>query len=155
MASRKLGNVPADLRRAGQRFAGWRQRRTAGSRIPEPLWTLATELATVHGLHRTALVLGLDYYSLKQRVESSCRSGDHSGDRPGDQRTPAAFVELSPPSLPLSSPSPIASPSSRECLLEFENGLGAKMRVHLKGHDAPDLASLCRSFWNRDSWTAE
>jgi hypothetical protein len=151
MASRKLGNVPADLRRSERRFAVWRRTRTAGSRIPEPLWMLATELATVHGLHRTALVLGLDYYSLKQRVESSCRSGDHSG----DQRTPAAFVELSPPSLPLSSPSPIASPSSRECLLEFENGLGAKMRVHLKGHDAPDLASLCRSFWNRDSWNAE
>jgi hypothetical protein len=146
MASRKLGNVPADLRRAGQRLAGWRQRRTAGSRIPEPLWTLATELATVHGLHRTASVLGLDYYSLKQRVESSCRSGDH----PGDQRTPAAFVELSPPSLPLASPT-----SACECLLEFENGLGAKLRVHLKGHDAPDLASLCRSFWNRDSWNAE
>ena len=151
MASRKLGDVSADLRRAQQRFAAWRRTRTAGSRIPDALWTLATELATVHGLHRTALVLGLDYYSLKQRVESSCRSGDH----PGDHRTPAAFVELSPPSLPLSSPSPIASPSSCECLLEFENGLGAKMRVHLKGHDAPDLASLCRSFWNRDSWNAE
>jgi hypothetical protein len=146
MASRKLGDVPADLRRARQQFAAWRRGRTAGSRIPEPLWTLATELATVHGLHRTASVLGLDYYSLKQRVESSCRSGDH----PGDQRTPAAFVELSPPSLPLSSPS-----SACECLLEIENGLGAKLRVHLKGHDAPDLALLCRSFWNRDSWNAE
>ena len=136
MAGRKLGDVPADLRRARQRFAVWRRGRTTGSRIPEPLWTLATELATVHGLHRTASVLGLDYYSLKQRAESSyCL----------DQRTPAAFVELSPPSLPLSSPS-----SPRECLLEFENGLGAKMRVHLKGHDAPDLASLCRSFWDAE-----
>jgi hypothetical protein len=147
MASRNLGGVSADLRRARQRFSGWRQTRTAGSRIPEPLWTLATELATVHGLHRTASVLGLDYYSLKQRVESSCRSGNH----PGDQRTPAAFVELSPPSLPLASP----SSSGGECLLEFENGLGAKMRIHLKGHDAPDLASICRNFWNRDSWDAE
>ncbi len=149
MASRNLGDVSADLRRARQRFAAWRRTRPAGSRIPEPLWMLATELATVHGLHRTASALGLDYYSLKQRVESSCCSGDQSGDR----RSTAAFVEISSPSLPLASPS---SPSStRECLLEFENGLGAKMRIHWKGHDVPDLASLCRSFWNRDSWNSE
>jgi hypothetical protein len=102
---------------------------------------LATELAGVHGVHRTASALGLDYYSLKQRVEASCRRDRHST---------AAFVEISPPSLPPSSPL-----STCECLLEFENGLGAKMRIHWKGHDVPDLASLCRSFWNRDSWNAE
>jgi len=38
-----------------------------------------------------------------------------------------------------------------ECTLELENAGGAKMRVHLKGVEAPDLAALARSFWRSES----
>ena len=130
MAGRKQG-IPAALRRARERFAAWRRTRQVGARIPEPLWMLAIDLADAHGLHRTASVLGLDYYSLKKRAGSSRGCG---------QRAAAAFVELSPP--------PLAS--AGECVVEFEDGLGARMRVHLKGYGAPDLASLGRSFWNAE-----
>ncbi len=131
MGGGKHGGVPAVLRRARERFAAWRRTRQVGTRIPEPLWTLAIEVAEAHGLHRTASALGLDYYSLQKRAES------WNGRRP---RAAAAFVELSP--LPLA--------SAGECVIEFDNGLGARMRVHLKGYDAPDLASLGRSFWDAE-----
>lgn len=139
MDSRKRGGgVPAELRRARDRLAAWRRTRRVGARIPEPLWTLAIELADDHGLHRTASVLGLDYYSLKKRAESPSGRG---------RRAAAAFVELSPsPSTPPPA-SPPASASACECLVEFENGLGGRLRVHLKGPDlkglaAPDLVAL-------------
>ena len=49
----------------------------------------------------------------------------------------ATFVEL---------PAPV-QPGAGECILELEDPGGAKMRVHLKGVEAPDLAALSRSFW--------
>jgi hypothetical protein len=105
-----------------------------GKRIPESLWGLAVELATSCGVHRTSKALGLDYYSLKKRIELSA-----SGDR---LRSPRAtpFVELTVP----------AKSSGSECVLELEDASGAKMRVHLKGVETPDLAALSRAFWGLD-----
>jgi hypothetical protein len=130
MAGRKRGDVPGALWRARARFAAWRRTRRTGTRIPKPLWTLAVELARDYGVHRTASALGLDYYALKKRVESLNGPG---------HRASTAFLELPPPSIP-----------AEECILEFENGLGAQMRVHLKGHSPPDLAALGRSFWDAE-----
>ena len=53
----------------------------------------------------------------------------------------ATFLEL---------PAPVWS-GCGECTLELENAGGAKMRVHLKGVEAPDLAALARSFWRSES----
>ena len=41
--------------------------------------------------------------------------------------------------------------SSGECTMELEDTDGAKLRVHLKGFAAPDLAALSRSFWQSES----
>jgi hypothetical protein len=41
------------------------------SRIPQPLWTLAVELVRRHGVSRTAIALGLDYYQLKRRAAAT------------------------------------------------------------------------------------
>ncbi len=54
--------------------------------------------------------------------------------------TSSAFVELPP--VPLSMMS--------ECVIEWEDVAGARMRVQLKGQSAPDLLALSRSFWNAD-----
>ena len=37
--------------------------------------------------------------------------------------------------------------SAGECILEWEDVDAAKMRVHLKGLEAPDLFSMSCSFW--------
>jgi hypothetical protein len=103
-------------------------------RIPEPLWRLASRLAVAYGVCRTASELGLDYYGLKRRVEDQTSPAHCSAGQP-------AFVEL--PASTLALPD--------ECILEFENALGSKLRVHLRGGAIPDLVALGRSFWNAES----
>jgi hypothetical protein len=127
MRRRKRGEVPARLSRLEQRFAAWRKSRQWGERIPQPLWKAAAQLAAECGLNQTARILKLDYYSLKKHLD---RDGVKSA-----ANTP--FVEL-PPMLPLVS----------ECIIEFEDGSGASMRMHLKGTAPPDVLALGRSFWN-------
>jgi hypothetical protein len=137
MGRTRGGRVPPRLRRAAERFAAWRRTRNGGRRIPEPLWQLASRLAKTYGVCRTASALGLDYYGLKKRTEepaSPALPTQRSAGRP-------AFVEL--PAATLASPG--------ECLLEFENAVGAKLRVHLKGATIPDLVALGRSLWNAES----
>lgn len=128
MVGRKHRDIPAPLARGRDRFEAWRRTRKAGTRIPNKLWSLAVKLVDGHGLNRTASILGLDYYSLKKRVEA--RNSDSTS-------VPPTFIELSPP-LPS---------ASGECVVEFEDGAGASIRVHLRGCDAPDLVALGRSFW--------
>ena len=118
--------LPAGLRRAAVRIEDWRRTRTKRV-VPAELWRLAVELAGRHGLSPTARALRLDYYSLKSRLG-----------RPGSAIVPkASFVELvaSAPAV------------ARECLVEFENGAGAKMRVHLKGDGVAEVATLERVFF--------
>jgi hypothetical protein len=92
------------------------------------LWALAVRLTSTHGLHRTASVLRLDYYSLKKRVEATHGQPDSAG---------PAFVEL-----------PAAVTAGRECVLEFEDGAGVSLRIHLRGYDATEIAAVGRSFRN-------
>ncbi len=122
---------PKDLLQAWRRFRAWRQRRSLGSRIPRPLWALAARLANRHGVCRTAAVLGLDYYSLKKRVEGAALEAASSG---------PAFVEV---------PGPVVL--GRQCQFELDNGAGATLRLHLAGYDAADVATLARSFWTAES----
>ena len=126
MCGRKRGGVPAPLLRLEQRFAAWRKTRRHGDRIPKTLWKSAARLVAKYGLNQTAKVLKLDYYSLKEHVE-----------REAVDSASAAFVEL---------PSPISSAS--ECIMEFEDGTGACMHVHLRGADVPDVLALADRFWN-------
>ena len=130
MSNRRTREVPARLEGLRQRFDRWRRTREGRSRIPETLWTAAAKAAGKYGLNPTAQALRLDYHALKKRVEAV-------GNLP-DGGAVTTFVELARP----------ASGGSRECILELEDPGGAKMRVHLKGVDAPDLAALSRSFWS-------
>jgi hypothetical protein len=127
MEPRKRQLLPPDLRRAQGRFQAWRKRRSLGERIPPSLWAIAARLAGTHGVSRTAAALGLDYYSLKQRVEPAGSQPQPSG---------PAFVEVSPTPL-------IAV---RHCRLELDNTTGARLRMELSGYDAADLEALVRGF---------
>ena len=132
MARNFSGNIPTDLANAQRQFQKWRRSCKKRSRIPEPLWDLAVQLAHTHGLSPTALALKLDYYSLKKRLQRGNR-GD------GDQHpssTPT-FIELGP----------LPQAASTECVIELADGAGALMRVQLKGYHAADVAALGRTFW--------
>jgi len=138
MTIKRTRNLPARLEGARRRFERWRRTRKVRSRIPESLWASAVKLAGRYGIHRTAKALRVDYYSLKKRVEG--RPAATASNVPG-AAAGAMFLEL--PAT--------AWAGSGECTLELEDAGGAKMRVHLKGFAAPDLAALGRSFWQSES----
>jgi len=98
------------------------------------------KLAGAYGLCRTARTLGLDYNALKRRVAST-RPGDSLGPKrvgtqaarleTAAQETATAFVEVvtaQRAGLP-------------ECIVELENPRGAKMRIHVKGNQIPDVVT--------------
>jgi hypothetical protein len=120
--------LPLPLRRASERFQRWRRVRRGRTPIPEPLWTLATQLAGRFGVSKTAATLKLDYYGLKRRL-SETSAGD-----------PTVFLELPGSSLA----------AAGECIIDCQNSVGARMRIHLKGVALPDLAALGRSLWSSE-----
>ena len=134
MGTKKTRDLSARLEGVRRRFERWRRTRRVRSRVPEPLWAAAVKMARICGIHRTARALRVDYYVLKKRVEQQVAQ------TPGvpEAGAVATFIELASP----------ARAGSCECILELENVGGAKMRVHLKGVEAPDLAALSRSLWD-------
>lgn len=132
MHGRKRGMVPAELASLARQFAGWRQSREFGARIPERLWQAAVGMAAKYGLSRTASALKLAYYSLKERVDHAKRVARNS-----PQAAPT-FVEL--PGLALT--------ATGECVIEFEKASGDRMRMQLKGINIADLAAFGRDFWD-------
>lgn len=151
MRSRKSRAIPARLEAGQRRFERWRRTRKGRARIPASLWASAVKLAGAYGLCRTARALGLDYYSLKQRVEAGAaqRSAGPAASRGLPEPAGARFVELP---LLAGAGELAARTTDRlpECLLEFERADGAKLRVHLKGVTAADLAALGRSVWGNE-----
>jgi len=150
MRSGARGDLPAGLETLRRRFERWRRTRKGRCPTPDRLWEPAVKAAGVHGLHRTATALRVNYYALKKQVERAGAGGDlpaeagsasrDASDGPvgsGDGRTVATFLELAPP----------ASRNAGECVLELENPGGAKLRIHLKGVEVPDLAAMSRDFW--------
>jgi len=158
MGARERRGLPARLEAVRGRFERWRRTRKVRSRIPEPLWAAAVRAAAQYGIHRTARALRLNYYELKKRVEGASaakkrgeasaakKRGEASAAKKRGEASalPAGKVPAGSRFLELPAP---AWPGCGECTLELENGGGAKLRVHLKGFEAPDLAALSRSFW--------
>lgn len=136
MGSKTAGDLSIRLEGVRRRFERWRRTRKVRSRVPKSLWAAAVKMARMCGVHRTARALRVDYYSLRKRVEQEVAQADAS-----EAGAVATFVELARP----------ARAGSCECTLELENAGGAKMRVHLKGVEAPDLAALSRSLWDLGS----
>jgi hypothetical protein len=111
---------------ARQRFEAWRKRGRPGRRIPDELWSLAVGLARKHGINPIARMLGLDYYALKKKLNSS-----------HEEEQSRKFIELFPAGT---------SSSRIVCTIELEDGRGAKMRICVDGPTLPDLVALTRVF---------
>ena len=147
MGTQKTRGLAARLEPIRRRFENWRRTREMRAHIPGALWMAAVKVAGVCGISRTAHTLGVNYTALKRRVEQQEATAP-TGPEPGaglKQHRPApggvgpspAFLELTP-----------CSRTGRcHCLLELEDGSGAKMRVELREVETPDLAALGRSFW--------
>ena len=135
MRSRIRGAEPARLEAVRRRFELWRRTREGRSRIPDVLWNSAVKLSATYGIHRTAKTLRLNPDSLKKRVASTNGNGSRGQKKPrqqsAGQEAAAAFVELVP----------TEGACPPECIVELENPRGAKMRIHAKGNQIPDVVT--------------
>ena len=78
MSSSSPATAP-QLAEVAAALAQWRSTRPRSTRIPEDLWSQATELAERHGLAKVAVALKLDYKSLKRRLSvRHCTDDAHS-----------------------------------------------------------------------------
>jgi len=113
------------LQRQLEQFRSTQPRRT---RLPEPVWQAAIELARRYGVYAVAHPLRLDYTRLKKRL----------GTVPGPRRKRAkpGFVELIAP----------RSATLEECIIEFESADRGKMRIQWKSPTPPDWAGLLRAW---------
>lgn len=133
MAGRQRVELPGELLVLAAKLKQWRRSRARGTRIPEPFWNAAVELAGRLGVSRTATALQVGYYSLQERCERASCLVSRS-----EPSAAAAFVELPPGSF--------AAPTT-ECVIELEKASGARLRIRLPGTPTPDLVALSRSFW--------
>jgi hypothetical protein len=124
-------NVQNDLEQLRRRFEEFRNTQARHSRLPEPLWAAAAELARRHGVNPTARALRLDYTALKRRTEEG-------GQRKAKRRlaTPPTFMEFVAPG---------AKPVTN-CTVEVESVRGGKLRLDLKAIATAELVDLIRAF---------
>ncbi len=121
--------IPSEIQELSRQIEQWRSTRPRRRRMPQPLWTLAANLAKQYGVAKIAKCLHLDYYALKKRTQPAEESSaPESG---------PIFVEL--PHLPTASVS--------ECSIELEHPRGSRMRIHVTGTALPDIAELTRTFY--------
>jgi hypothetical protein len=141
MAVRTGAGREEELQRGSARFAEWRRTRRRGTPIPVELWELAVELAERYGVSRTSQALPVGYYALQARVAACGQFSDDSKSVPAVDCSPVTlspkFVEL--PAATLGAPV--------ECVVEFEKPGGAKLRIHVRSSQLPDLSALGRAFW--------
>ena len=132
--SQSLPFADPQLADAAAALAEWRSTLPRSSRIPEDLWSRATELAERHGVAKVAVALKLDYTSLKRRLTGT-------GQRPagGERTSPQspAFVELNF-GLPL-------APAA--CVLVLSDRHGRALRIELPRAASRDIAEVARSLW--------
>ena len=132
--SAKSRIAPPQLQRLAQRLKAWRSTRVAGQRIPQELWKEAAELASVHGLSRTATALQLSYYDLQSRI-----SGSSAPRRP---RVPVThFVELAAPTGPAG--------LHQQGTLELVQSSGARLTLRLPNATPKDLLPIVHLFLRR------
>src|ERR1700730_15364144 len=113
------------LQRQLDQFRSTQPRRT---KLPEPLWEAAVELARQHGVYSVAHPLRLDYMGLKKRL------GGASTRR--RKTIKPAFVELVAP----------GRGHLEECVIELESSGGSKMRIQWKTTAPPDWTNLLRAW---------
>ena len=110
----------------------WRKTRKRPGRMPEDLWNLVVRLARRHGINPVAHPVGLDYYSLKRRLDASEATGRAA------RRASSRFVEVE-----VARPPPV----SPQCVLELEGPRGRKMTLRVCG--PVDVVALAEAFWRR------
>ena len=132
MAAKNYSTSRPSLSEVKEQFKIWRRIRKSPRPIPEKLWQVAVSLTATHSISQISKELVLDYSALKKRVPIKKKST-------ADKTSPPGFIELNlEPSAAVS-----------ECMVEMQDTLGAKMRMHFRGKPDFDLLELAKAFWRR------
>jgi hypothetical protein len=130
---RKRHLVPAQsLSEVKEQFKTWRRTRKSLRPIPEKLWAAAVKLTAQHSISQIAKELVVDYSVLKRRVQLKNKDAAAS-------TKPPDFIELN-----LEPPAAVS-----ECIVEMQDRLGLKMRMHFRGQTDVDLFELAKLFWTK------
>jgi len=130
MSTKLPANLAPALSAACRQINQWRRRGRRGrrgGRMPEALWRRAAALAGKYGLTPTARALKLNYYSLKKRLVEA------ASEEIAPTQAQPDFIEIPPGVL---TPSPV------ECMIEWIDGGGSVVRMHIQGAGLPELTAL-------------
>jgi hypothetical protein len=132
MNSRQPTKIPIALSEARRQLDHWRsQQPSKRTRLPEEFWRQAVALAKQYGLNKTARALKVKYESLKKHLE---QSGANEGD---SAKVQPEFIELLPA---------VIEPGAVECMLEWADGCGASVRMHIRGAGPSELSAVAGVF---------
>ena len=130
---KKKHEVPSQtLNQVKEQLKNWRKARKSPRPIPENLWLAAVSLTANHFISQIAKELVLDYTALKSRA--AIKNIDNAA-----SRNAAGFIEVN-----LDPPAAVA-----ECIVEMQDIVGAKMRMHFRGQTDFDLLQLAKAFWSK------
>ena len=132
MASKNYPTPRPSLSEVKKQFKIWRRTRKSPRPIPDKLWQAAVSLTATHSISQISKELVLDYNALKRRVSAKKKNTATSISSPG-------FVELN-----LEPPVAVS-----ECIVEMQDNLGAKMRMHIRGETEFDPIQLAQAFWRK------
>jgi len=132
MASKNYPTPRPSLSEVKKQFKIWRRTRKSPRPIPNKLWQAAVSLTATHSISQISKELVLDYNALKRRVPTKNKNTATSISSPG-------FIELN-----LEPPAAVS-----ECIVEMQDNLGAKMRMHIRGKTDFDLLELTKVFWSK------
>ncbi len=132
MASKNYSTPRPSLSEVKEQFKIWRKTRKTPRPIPDKLWQAAVSLTATHSISQISKELVLDYNALKRRVPTRKKNT-------AAKMSPAGFIELNlePPAAVL------------ECIVEMQDSLGSKMRMHIRGKTEFDPVQLAQAFWRK------
>ena len=120
------------LSKVKAQFKTWRRTRKSPRPIPEKLWASAVDLTANYSISQIAKELVVDYSTLKRRVHTKKKTG-------AALTNPPDFIELN-----LEAPAAVS-----ECIVEMQDRVGSKMRMHIKGKTDFDFLELAKVFWSK------
>ena len=132
MASKNYPTPRPSLSEVKEQFKIWRRTRKSPRPIPEQLWQAAVSLTATLSISQISKELVLDYSALKKRVPIKKKSTANKTSAP-------SFIELN-----LEPPAAVS-----ECIVELQDNLGAKMRMHIRGKTEFDPIQLAQAFWRK------
>ena len=132
MESKNYSTPRPAISEVKEQIKTWRKTRKNPRPIPDKLWVAAVSLTANHSISQISKDLALDYSALKKRV--LIKKKDSTA-----RMNPPDFIELN-----LEPPAAVS-----ECVVEMQDILGAKMRMHFRGKTDFDLLELAKAFWRK------